>query len=97
MCSVKQKEIKRFRKTYNLCSMLYFTAFKNIIKLIEQDNKMLFKNDVVLKSLRIQIQISQLSFQQQQQKTIEREKRIFINEIDKEETVKKKIKTAKTL
>ena len=55
------------------------------------------KNDVVSKNLRIQIQISQFLFQQQQQKTIEREKRTLINETDEKKAVKKEIKTAKML
>ena len=62
MCSVKQKEIRRFKKVYNICSMLYFTVFKNIIELIEQNNKMLTKNDLISKNSRIQIQISRFLF-----------------------------------
>ena len=69
MCSVRQKEIKRFKRTYNLCLVFYFTVFKNIIEFIEQSNKMSTKNDIASKNFRIQIQISQFSFQQQQQKT----------------------------
>ena len=78
--------MKRFKKAYNICSRLYFTVFKNIIKSSEQSNKMSIKNDVVSKNSRIQIQISQFSSQQQQQKTI---KKILISE--------KKVKIAKTL
>ena len=96
MCLVRQKEMKRFKRAYDICSVLYFTVLKNIIELIEQSNKMSTKNDVVSKSLRIQIQILQFSFQQQQQETTERKKRIIISETDKE-AVKKEVKTAKTL
>ena len=66
MCSIKQKEMKKFKKAYDICSVLNLTVFKNIIKSIEQNNKMLTKNDVVSTNFRIQIQILQFSFQQQQ-------------------------------
>ena len=95
MCSVKQKEMKKFKRTYDICSMLYFTIFKKIIEFIEQYNKMSTKNDVVSTNLRIQIQISQLS--QQQQKTTKEEKRTLISEIDEKKMMKKEIKTIKTL
>ena len=97
MCSVRQRKMKKSKRTYDICSVLYFTVFKNIIKSIEQNNKMSTKNDVVSTNLRIQIQISQFSSQQQQQETTKREKRTLINEIDEKETMKKKIKTIKTL
>ena len=45
------------------------------MKFIEQSNKMSTKNDVVSTNFRIQIQISQFSSQQQQEKTVEREKK----------------------
>ena len=95
MCSVRQKEMKRFKRTYDICSVLYFTAFKNIIESIEQNNKMSTKNDVVSTSFRIQIQISQ--FSQQQQEATKEKKRTLINETDEKEAVKKEIKTIKTL
>ena len=65
--------------------MLYFIAFKNIIESIEQSNKMSTKNDVVSKNFRIQIQISESLFQQEQQNTTERKKRILISESDEKE------------
>ena len=96
MCSLRQKEMKRFKRKYDICSVLYFTVFKNIIEFIEQSNKISTRNDVASKNFRIQIQISQFSSQQQQRKTIEKEKRIIISDID-EETMKKKVKIVKTL
>ena len=95
MCSIRQKEMKRFKKTYDICSMLYFTVFKNIKESIEQNNKMSTENDVVSTNLRIQIQISQYLFQQQQQKTTKEKKKTLINETDEEKTVKKKSKRLK--
>ena len=65
MCSVRQREMKIFKRAYDICSVLYFTALKNIIESIEQNNKMSTKNDVVSMNFRLQIQISQSSFQQQ--------------------------------
>ena len=53
------------------------------------------KNDVVSTSLRIQIQISQ--FSQQQQEATKREKRTLISETDEKKVMKKEIKTIKTL
>ena len=97
MCSVRQKEMKRFKKAYDICSMLYFTVFINIIESTQQSNKMTTKNDVVSTNFRIQIQISQFSFQQQQQETTKRKKRTLISETDEKKAVKKKIKTIKTL
>ena len=91
----KTKKMKKFKRTYDICSVLYLTVFKNIIESIEQNNKISTKNDVVSTSLRVQIQISQ--FSQQQQKATKREKKSLISETDKEETMKKKIKTIKTL
>ena len=87
--------MKRFKKAYDICSVLYFTALKNIIKSIEQNNKMSTKNDLVSTNLRIQIQISQFLFQQQQQEATKR-KKTLISKIDEKETVKKEINTIKT-
>ena len=87
--------MKRFKRAYNICSVLYFTIFKNIIESIEQDNKKSTKNDVVSTNFRVQIQISQ--FSQQQQKATKRKKRTLISETDEKKAVKKKIKTIKTL
>ena len=53
MRSIRQEKRKKFKRTYNICSMFYFTVFKNIIELIEQNNKMSTKNDVVSKNSRI--------------------------------------------
>ena len=95
MCSIRQKEMKKFKRTYDICSVLYFTVFKKIIKAIEQNNRMTTRNDVVSTSFRIQIQISQ--FSQQQQKATKRKKKTLINEIDEKKAMKKEIKTIKTL
>ena len=95
ICSVKRKEMKRFKKAYDICSVLYFTVFRNIIESIEQNNKMSTKNDVVSTNLRIQIQISQSS--QQQQEATKEEKRTLINKTNEEKAMKKEIKTIKTL
>ena len=97
MCSIRQREMKRSKRAYDICSVLYSTVFKNIIESIQQNNKMSTKNDVVSTNLRIQIQISQSSLQQQQQKTTKREKKTLISETDEEEAVKKEIRTIKTL
>ena len=59
MCPIRQREMKRSKRAYDICSMRYFTFLKNIIEFIEQDNKMSTKNDVVSTNFRIQIQISQ--------------------------------------
>ena len=74
MCSVRQKEMKKFKRAYDICSVLYFTILKNIIESTQQNNKMSTKNDVVSTNFRIQIQISQFSFQQQQQKTTKKKR-----------------------
>ena len=95
MCSVRQKEMKRSKRTYDICSVLYFTALKKIIESIEQDNRMTTKNDVVSASSRIQIQISQ--FSQQQQEATKKEKRTLINKTDEKKAMKKEIETIKTL
>ena len=89
--------MKRFKKAYDICSVFYFTVFKNIIEFIEQNNKISTKNDVVSTNFRIQIQISQFSFQQQQQKTTKKKKKTLISETDEKKAVKKEIKTIKIL
>ena len=87
--------MKKFKRAYDMCSLFYFTVFKNIIESIEQSNKMSTKNDVVSTNFRVQIQISQ--FSQQQQKATKRKNRTLISETDEEKAVKKEIKTIKTL
>ena len=72
MCSVRQKEMKKSKKAYDICSVFYFTILKKIIEFIEQNNRMSTKNDVVSTNFRIQIQISQ--FSQQQQKATKEKK-----------------------
>ena len=95
MCSIRQKEMKKFKRAYDICSVLYFTVLKKIIESIEQDNKMSTKNNVVSTNFRIQIQISQ--FSEQQQEATKRKKRTLINETDEKKAMKKEIKTIKTL
>ena len=49
----KTKKDEKIQKNIRICSMLYFTVFKNIIKFIEQINKILTKNNIVSKKFRI--------------------------------------------
>ena len=53
MCSVRQKKMKKFKRAYDICSVLYFTILKKIIEFIEQNNRMSTKNDVVSTNFRI--------------------------------------------
>ena len=46
--------------------MLCFIIIKNTTTLIKQNNKMSFKNDLILKKFRIEIQIFQQQQKQQQ-------------------------------
>ena len=66
MCSVRQKEMKTIKKTYDICSVLYFTVIKNTTASTKQDNKMSLDNDFVSKKSRIEIQIFQQHQEQQQ-------------------------------
>ena len=59
MCSVRQKETKRIKKVYDICSVLYFIVIKNTTASMKQNNKLSLKNDFDSKKLRIEIQISQ--------------------------------------
>ena len=97
MCPVRQREMERSKRAYDICPVLYPTAPINIIEPTQQGNKMTTRNGAVSASLRVQIQISQLSSQQQQQETTKKEKRTLISETDEEKAVKKEIKTIKTL
>ena len=96
MCSVRQKKIKRIKKAYNICSVLYFIVIKNTTASMKEDNKMSFKNDFDLKKFRIEIQIFQQN-QEQQQKTSTKKKRILNNETEKEKIMKKDVRLLKTL
>ena len=40
MCSIRHKKMKRIKKAYNICFMLYFTIIKNTTTSMKQDNKM---------------------------------------------------------
>ena len=96
MCSVRQKEMKRVKRAYDICSVLYFIVIKNTTASMKQDNKMSFKNDFDSKKSRIEIQISQQN-QEQQQKTSTKEKRILNNETEKEKIMKKNIRFLRIL
>ena len=63
MCSIKQKERKTIKKTYNISSVFYFAVVKNFTVLTKQSNKMFVSNNIVSNNSRIGIQI----FQQQKQ------------------------------
>ena len=97
MCSVKQKEMKRIKRAYNICSVLYFTVIKNTTASTKQDNKMSQNNDFVSKKFRIEIQISQQHQEQQQQETSAKKKRILNNETENEKTMKKDVRFLRTL
>ena len=67
MCSVIHKKMKRVKRTYDICSVLYFTIIENTTASMKQDNKMSSNNDFVSKKSRIEIQIFQQQQQQEQQ------------------------------
>ena len=77
MCSVRQKEMKRIKRAYDICSVLYLIVIKNTTASMKQNNKMSFKNDFDSKKLRIEIQIFQQN-QEQQQKTSTKKKEFLI-------------------
>ena len=89
--------MKRIKRAYNICSVLYFTVIKNTTALMKQNNKLSFKNDFDSKKFRIKIQIFQQNQeQQQQQKTSTKKKRIFNSETEKK-TIKKNVRFLRTL
>ena len=96
MCSVRQKEMKRVKRAYDICSVLYFIVIKNTTASMKQNNKMSFKNDFDSKKSRIEIQIFQQN-QEQQQKTSTKEKRILNSETEKERIMKKDVRSLRTL
>ena len=59
MCFVKQKEVEKIKKVYNISSVFYSTVVKKFTVSIDQSNKMSVLNEIVSKNFRIQIQISQ--------------------------------------
>ena len=89
--------MKRVKRAYDICSVLYFTVIKNTTASMKQDNKMSQNNDFVSKKFRIEIQISQQHQEQQQQKTSAKEKRILNNETENEKTMKKDVRFLRTL
>ena len=99
MCSVRHKEMKRVKKAYDMCSVLYLTVtvIENTTTSMKQDNKTSLKSDFVSKKSRIEIQISQQQQEQQQQqkKTSTKEKKTFNNETENEKTMKKDVKFLK--
>ena len=92
----KTKKMKRIKRAYDIYSVLYFIVIKNTTASMKQDNKMSLKNDFNSKRFRIEIQIFQQN-QEQQQKTSTKKKRIFNNETEKKEIMKKNVKLLKTL
>ena len=79
MCLVRQKEMKKVKREYNICSFFYFTVIKNTTISIKQNNKMSLKNDFDSKKFRIKIQIFQQNQEQQlQQKTSAKKKEFLI-------------------
>ena len=71
--------MKRIKRAYDICSVLYFTVIKNTTASMKQDNKMSLKNDFDSKKYRIEIQIFQQNQeQQQQQKTSAKEKKFLV-------------------
>ena len=74
MCSIKHKKMKRTKRAYDMCSVLYFTIIENTTASIKQDNKMSSNNDFVSKESRIEIQI----FQQQQQQEQQQQKKTSV-------------------
>ena len=97
MCSIKQKEMKRIKKTYDICSVLYFTIIKNTTASTKQDNKMSQNNDFVSKKPRIEIQIFQQHQEQQQQKTSAKKKEFWIMKQKTKKQWKKNVKLLRTL
>ena len=96
MCSVRQKEVKRVKRAYDICSMFYFIVIKNTTASMKQNNKMSLKNDFDSKKSRIEIQISQQN-QEQQQKTSTKKFFFFNNKTKKKKIMKKDVKFLKTL
>ena len=88
--------MKRVKKAYDICSVLYFIVIKNTTASMKQDNKMSFKNDFDSKKFRIEIQIFQQN-QEQQQKTSTKKKRTFNSETEKKEIMKKDVRFLRTL
>ena len=71
----KTKKIKRVKRTYNICSVFYFTIIKNTTTSMKQNNKMSFLKNFVSKKFRIEIQIFQQNQEQHQyQKTSAKKK-----------------------
>ena len=98
MFSIRHKEMKKIKRTYDICSVLYFIVIENTTASMKQNNKMSFNNDFVSKKFRIEIQIfQQQQEQQQQKKTFIEEKRTLNSETKNEKAMKKDVKFLKTL
>ena len=90
--------MKRVKRAYDMCSVLYFTVIENTTASMKQDNKMSSNNDFVSKRLRIEIQIfQQQQEQQQQKKTFVEKKKTLNNETENEKAMKKDVKFLKIL
>ena len=55
MCSVKQIELVKIKKTYNINSIFYSTIVKNFTILTKQSNKKFLSNEIVSKNSRLEI------------------------------------------
>ena len=91
--------MKRVKRTYDMCSVLYFTIIENTTASMKQDNKMSSNNDFVSKKFRIEIQIfqQQQQEQQQQKKTSVEKKKILNIETEDEKAMKKDVRFLRTL
>lgn len=58
MCLIKQKKLGKYKKTFNIYSVLYFTLFEYFEISIEKSNKIASLNDFVAKYSNAQVQIS---------------------------------------
>ena len=91
--------MKKVKRAYDMCSVLYLTVIENTTASMKQDNKMSSNNDFVSKKFRIEIQISQQQQQkQQQQKKASVEKKKTLNiETENKKAMKKDVKSLRTL
>ena len=80
----KTKKMKKFKKTYEICSIPYFTIFKNITITIEQKTKCSFQT----KSFR-KVFECRYKYPNSNKKKQLTEKKTFISESKNEKTIKK--------
>ena len=97
MCSVKQKKMKKVKRAYNICSVLYFTIIKNTTASTKQNNKMLQNNDFDSKSFELRYKYFNNIKNNNNKKHQRKKKRILNNETKNEKTMKKDVKSLKIL